>query len=95
MELRDRPDRPTPGIASGSLGPQQGYMPTGEPNIDFNRQCRVLLDAANAISAAANASAMVAETAARGWRAESQSMDMVMRELRYIVDQHNDNNWYP
>ena len=76
-----------PGIAAGSLGPRQGYAPTGDSTIDFHRQCKVLLDAAAAISSAARASAQVAETAARGWRAESQSMDMVMREVRYISDQ--------
>ena len=75
------------GIAAGSLGPRQGYEPTGDCTIDFHRQCKVLLDAAAAISSAARASAQVAETAARGWRAESQSMDMVMREVRYISDQ--------
>ena len=69
------------------MGPRQGYEPTGDCTIDFHRQCKVLLDAAAAISSAAKASAQVAETAARGWRAESQSMDMVMREVRYISDQ--------
>ena len=82
------PARFNAGIAAGSLGPRQGYAPTGDSTIDFHRQCKVLLDAAAAISAAANASAAVAETAARGWRAESQSMDMVMREVRYLSDQH-------
>ena len=71
------------------MGPRDGYMPVGDPGIDFYRQCRILLDAAGAISHAANASAQVAETAARGWRAESQSMDMVMRELRYLSEQHD------
>ena len=67
---------------------RSSYERLGDPEVDFYRTARVLVDAANTISRAAHASCQVAETAALGWRSEAQRLSIVARELMHLVDTH-------
>ena len=75
-------------IPQGAFGPRAGYLPTGIPDLDFQRRVRLLHDAANSVAAAAMRSAQVAEAACMGWRAEAESMRMVAAELRHLAEKH-------
>ena len=75
-------------VAPGAFGPRAGYLPTGNPDVDFQRRVRILLDATNSVASAATRSAQVAEAACMGWRAEAESMRMVAAELRHLAERH-------